>query len=63
MYMTMKDVEGVVMENKLDLIGAFSLINRIDNEDAIDDIICNAIEQNLDINQLEYDECLLEYCV
>lgn len=51
------------MENKLDLIGAFSLINRIDNEDAIDDIICNAIEQNLDINQLEYDECLLEYCV
>lgn len=48
------------MENNLDLLGAFRLISKIDNEDAIDSIICNAIEHNLDINELDYDECLLD---
>lgn len=49
------------MENNLkELAGAFSLINKIDNDDAIDSIICNAIEHNLDINDLDYDECLLD---
>lgn len=48
------------MSNIRDLKGAFSLINNIDDEDVIDSIICNAIEHNLDINELDYDECLLD---
>ncbi len=49
------------MENNLkNLAGAFSLINNIDDEDVIDSIICKAIEHDLDINELDYDECLLD---
>lgn len=51
------------MSSIRDLEGAFSLISCIDNDDVIDSIICEAIEHDLDINELDYldyDECLLE---
>lgn len=45
------------------LKGAFSLINILEDDDQIDSIICKAIENNLDINELSVEECLLEaYC-
>lgn len=46
-----------------DLKGAFSLISILENDDEIDSIICEAIESNLDIEELDINECLLEaYC-
>lgn len=46
-----------------DLKGAFSLISILENDDEIDNIICEAIENNLDIEDLDINECLLDcYC-
>ena len=46
-----------------DLKGAFSLISILENDDEIDSIICEAIENNLDIEDLDINECLLDcYC-
>lgn len=46
-----------------DLKGAFSLISILENDDEIDSIICQAIESNLDIEDLDVNECILEsYC-
>lgn len=43
-----------------DLKGAFSLISILENDDEIDSIICEAIESNLDIEDLDVNECILD---
>lgn len=48
------------MDSIRDLKGVFSLISVLEDEDEIDNIICEAIEHNLNINELSIDECLLE---
>lgn len=51
------------MSSLKDLKGAFSLINILEDDEQIDNIICKAMENNLDINELSVEECLLEtYC-
>lgn len=51
------------MSSLKDLKGAFSLISVLEDDEQIDNIICNAMENNLDINELSVEECLLEtYC-
>lgn len=48
------------MSNIRDLKGAFSLISILEDDDEIDSIICEAMENNLDIDELSVEECLLE---
>lgn len=43
-----------------DLKGAFSLISILENDDEIDSIICEAIESNLNIDELDVNEYVLE---
>lgn len=43
-----------------DLKGAFSLISILENDDEIDSIICEAIESNLNIDDLDVNECILD---
>lgn len=48
------------MENIRNLKGAFSLISVLEDDDQIDSIICEAIESNLDIDDLSIDEFIME---
>ena len=48
------------MSDLRNLKGAFSLISILEDDDQIDNIICEAIENNLDIDDLSIDEFVMD---
>ena len=48
------------MSDLKNLKGAFSLISILEDDDQIDNIICEAIENNLDIDDLSIDEFVMD---
>lgn len=48
------------MSELRNLKGAFSLISILEDDDKIDNIICDAIENNLDIDDLSIDEFIMD---
>lgn len=48
------------MSDLRSLKGAFSLISILEDDDQIDSIICEAIENNLDIDDLSIDEFVMD---